>query len=156
MCCHSWHCYCSWIGPTSFSGHVTSMMPCNQTLSFFMKKKKKEDIILVFWCEEHKNDYLLWAIFFREVFKVVLLMSQYPAGVYFIMMLPSYFVHNAIIHLGENSAKRRSSNKLSSNKLRPFILDSEQRNNYGKKHDIYYSIDHLSNPSGNWVWVQAM
>lgn len=65
------------------------------------------------------------------------------------MMLPSYFVHNAINLLAKNSAKRRSSNKLSSNKLRPVILDSEQRTNYGKNHAIYYSIDHLSNPSGN-------
>ena len=60
------------------------------------------------------------------------------------MMLPSYFVHNAINLLEENSAKRKSSNKL-----KPVILDAEQRNNYGKKHDIYYSIDHLSTPSGS-------
>lgn len=45
--------------------------------------EKKEDIILVFWCEEHKNDYPLWVMFFREVFKVVLLMSQYPTKVLF-------------------------------------------------------------------------
>lgn len=93
-------------GHHSFSGHVSSLMLCNHTLSFFMEKKRKTHS----WCPDVRDARMsipLWVIFFSGVFKVALLMSQYLQKFYFSMILSSYFVYNAINLLGENSAKRR-------------------------------------------------